>query len=865
MATKPVTAMVDIPGTGKVEVVMKNAASEETLERITKALGGTTGRPAPGSARARETQATQAATTQINRLSGSVEDMMNTVDGGEQTLADMFDAVDQTSNSMGKFKSTVVNAGAAVADFGRGLVSSVMDLTDDLTSLTPLIDLFTDMATRIGDFISSLADGIPVVSQIVGGMGKLVGVMATLGSAVMGFALGQLESLANAFDNVSHTGAAFSGGMTEMFNDMTQNRVTLSDFATIIRNTSESLVIFGGTLTDGVKKLSMVNGIMVSKFGVPLRNLGIGMAEAAEYTADYLEGRALEDTINRKTAAALADDSMQYILNLKTMSNLTGEDIKTMKAKNRDAARQGAVQARLDELQEQGKMNSVENYKSMSTKFRAYGSEWQKVVDDYFTNGRIMSTQIGKIAMMNPALEKAIEKAAALANSGNQSGANYQKSLESLVRANYAGIESGVKAQRQWAKLGAASDNDFIQLATTMYTPMRDEVITMTKRLSKSVDEIMSTARKAAATDDTATRELNTAKDKMLEAALKVQRATVEHLLPKAAEIAGFAATAALAMVELTTAGVTGFVENLKKMVVSVQSFLDNPKKAMGDVVTDVTDATMKFFRGMFSSLEATINNIFRSGVASGTQSAAEKATTSKTVTKDELITTLKDLQSEYKKMNWFERAFDDLGSAIKGIPSTKDHLLAIKEISDKTKSGMSIQNAQDIVANENNRKKTSDMRKQLAAEQGKLKIFNSNPRMYRDQKTRTEQKIKELEDQLKNQAPQFRFGGISNAPSTGRLTNLHGMEAVVPLPDGKSIPVQMDTESLLTGIKEALLETTKSGKTGGNDSVATLNEIKELMRKQLAATSALVDGMGGMATSAKQQTRVMKDKRTFV
>ncbi len=38
------------------------------------------------------------------------------------------------------------------------------------------------------------------------------------------------------------------------------------------------------------------------------------------------------------------------------------------------------------------------------------------------------------------------------------------------------------------------------------------------------------------------------------------------------------------------------------------------------------------------------------------------------------------------------------------------------------------------------------------------------------------------------------RKGGIFRGPKSGYLTKMHGTEAVVPLPDGKSIPVEMNT-----------------------------------------------------------------------
>ena len=42
----------------------------------------------------------------------------------------------------------------------------------------------------------------------------------------------------------------------------------------------------------------------------------------------------------------------------------------------------------------------------------------------------------------------------------------------------------------------------------------------------------------------------------------------------------------------------------------------------------------------------------------------------------------------------------------------------------------------------------------------------------------------------------QFAKGGISNGPRSGYLAELHGPEAVVPLPDGKSIPVKMENNT---------------------------------------------------------------------
>jgi hypothetical protein len=54
-----------------------------------------------------------------------------------------------------------------------------------------------------------------------------------------------------------------------------------------------------------------------------------------------------------------------------------------------------------------------------------------------------------------------------------------------------------------------------------------------------------------------------------------------------------------------------------------------------------------------------------------------------------------------------------------------------------------------------------------------------------------TEQRS-QLSKQIERLLPQARNGGILAGPSSGYTATLHGTEAVVPLPNGKTIPVEM-------------------------------------------------------------------------
>ena len=69
---------------------------------------------------------------------------------------------------------------------------------------------------------------------------------------------------------------------------------------------------------------------------------------------------------------------------------------------------------------------------------------------------------------------------------------------------------------------------------------------------------------------------------------------------------------------------------------------------------------------------------------------------------------------------------------------------------------------------------------------------------------------------------PEFAKGGIASGPKSGYQATLHGTEAVVPLPDGKSIPVAAK-DSPNIGQQVSMLE----------QQIMRLDDMIDLMRKQ--------------------------------
>jgi len=117
-----------------------------------------------------------------------------------------------------------------------------------------------------------------------------------------------------------------------------------------------------------------------------------------------------------------------------------------------------------------------------------------------------------------------------------------------------------------------------------------------------------------------------------------------------------------------------------------------------------------------------------------------------------------------------------------------------------------------------------------------------------------------------------FARGGIANFPNTGALAMLHGTEAVVPLPDGRSIPISINTDEMAkalspTGVAGANSSTLPGGITADalTPAMATaVNEVKseantlasadnELMQKQNIKLDELIRLMGKQVYVSEQ------------
>ena len=75
---------------------------------------------------------------------------------------------------------------------------------------------------------------------------------------------------------------------------------------------------------------------------------------------------------------------------------------------------------------------------------------------------------------------------------------------------------------------------------------------------------------------------------------------------------------------------------------------------------------------------------------------------------------------------------------------------------------------------------------------------------------------------------PKVTTGGVAKGPRSGYPTVLHGNEAVVPLPDGKSIPISMPAGKGMGGMQNNNVGVTVNIDNQGNSSTDTDSDRQE-------------------------------------
>lgn len=226
------------------------------------------------------------------------------------------------------------------ADVGATFGKTLLDIGDANKGFTQFNSLIDGVTSALGE----MAKAIPIAGEAISGAMK----MAAEGAK---FVLDQLQKTATAFNELGNTGALTAEGMSGLQRQFLESGMTLDGYKKTIQENSKDLAAFGGTVGEGAKRFSKFTGDIVdSDAGLALRRLGFSADQIGETAAAFVSQQTRLGLAQRKSNDQLTQGAIQYTRELDALTKLTGMQRKDIEKQQEVALGEARFRAKYDEM-----------------------------------------------------------------------------------------------------------------------------------------------------------------------------------------------------------------------------------------------------------------------------------------------------------------------------------------------------------------------------------------------------------------------------------------------------------------------------------------------------------------------------------
>lgn len=459
------SVQINIPGIGNV--VAENAASEETLQKILTAMqgkgaggGGMVGNKGSGNAqdllkqqekeieaRKKNTKSTEDDTKQKsknNQQSEATSKYMKNLGSSVSTGAS------QVGNALLGFTSTLAQTAAAVAsafvtsydqmaENPIGAAATMLSTNIDLAGAAAkaVVDVMAGAGTAVAGFLGPFSS---VATGLINGMSAAAKAVIDFATTILKMAnevfAKEFQKSADALKEYTKVGASFAGGMMEMRDIAHDSGMGIKQLTAAAVASSEEIRLMGLTqgegariMAQGAKSLATTLGKSGGSMRDELLALGYTYEEQAGLVAQYgATLKASGQDIKNLAPAELAKQTKDYAVNLKVISDITGQDAKKLMDKARSESMRGAMMNKLDGEQRKAFLSA---HATMST----LGPGMQTALMQMISGGTVTDPMIaGNVEAM-----EMLRKTAEGVNAGSQTMTkDTQKAMSEAAAATRA-------------------------------------------------------------------------------------------------------------------------------------------------------------------------------------------------------------------------------------------------------------------------------------------------------------------------------------------------------------------------------------------------------------------------------------------
>jgi len=715
------------------------------------------------------------------------------VEDAEKSLKKLYDTTKQV---IGGFLDTAQQARANREDF---------------TSLNPAIRstgvVFGKGAKTVGSSMEQLGHAITGAGLMFGPKGALIGLIA--GSLVKGlgtgikaageetgkllaeygtFITGELQRVVTAFQQVASVGAIGAEGMQGFANMAVRSGLSMEQFAGIVAKNGEALAATGGTTLQGAQALVGLTEASV-KFEDQFLKMGIGFTEQRDFYAKFLNQNRLILRMQITDQNALAESAKRYIENIDELARLTG--IQRSEAQSEIERQNADIR-----LQAQKQVAMARGGETLVKQIEGTVGYLEK------RGGRTLSEGFAD-AMTNTATEASKQFAIATGGLGPQIARdlfnNRITQEEAIARVRMALDQNAAMSPEIQSRIGKLG---------TVYDSMYNDIFRFRSGVEQTTEGLGAAKKEqkgAQNAQDQLTDQTVKAQKNLQNFAQQLDMLVVKNILPNAAK-----------HVEMFTRALSGSINYINDKLGIKTPAATGGGRGGGETGAAAPEGTTSF--------GGTGSRMFAGGIAGAVEDMVTRGRGFRSYTAEAIgpATSAQDLASAGLTIKQ--------GDVQAAGSSVSPRLIALaKQIQSQVPGFSYFSGFNDRFHQEN--APASAHTRGLAAD------FTVNPPPTREQGQAIVNQLKSMGfakvlDEYNNPsakstaghfhaAIQAANGGVFAGPRSGYNAVLHGTEAIVPLPDGRKIPVEM------TGMTDKMGQQIDMM----NQQITSLNELVGLMR----------------------------------
>ena len=242
-----------------------------------------------------------------------------------------------------------------------------------MSAFNSSLDELSKAATLAGTALTLLMPGGIIMKAIVGAFTLAAGAAIAYVKAANDMA----DKLYKNYEGLQKSGAAASDGMTGVYRDAKKLGLSMDELdsmVSLVAESSSDLVLFGGTVADGRRKLAdLAQASESSREG--FFKLGISQQAQNEAMAGYMKLQARTGNAEKQTTDQLAASARNYITEQDQLARITGMNVKDQQKVREAALMEEQFLAKVRQLQREGKHAEAKELQDANVIMSAMGDE----------------------------------------------------------------------------------------------------------------------------------------------------------------------------------------------------------------------------------------------------------------------------------------------------------------------------------------------------------------------------------------------------------------------------------------------------------------------------------------------------------